>query len=151
MLHSAELSPRVDSERVHTKAVKEDDFMTLTVLRHCAAFAFLLSALVACASAPAPPSDIAGVAGAAEPKRLQVLFDEAWEANMRRYPEWATYVGDHRYGDRLYDASPANEADAYTTAGFRHMSLGGARESFHNEYTAQCSLELSVSRHRGLH
>ncbi|MEO5697518.1 MAG: DUF885 family protein, partial [Burkholderiaceae bacterium] len=44
---------------------------------------------------------------------LHALFDAAWESNMRRYPEWATDVGDDRYGDRLYDASAANEAEAF--------------------------------------
>ena len=35
---------------------------------------------------------------------------------MRRYPEWATYVGDHRYGDRLRDASPEAIAADYEAA-----------------------------------
>jgi uncharacterized protein (DUF885 family) len=34
---------------------------------------------------------------------------------MKRYPEGATFVGDQRYGDRLYDASPENEAEGYAT------------------------------------
>ena len=152
--------------------------MTLTGSRHCAAFALVLFTMIAfmgCALTPAPPLNAASVEGAAESKRLQALFDEAWEANMRRYPEWATDVGDHRYGDRLYDASPANEADAYAASrrylaqaqsikreslpgkdrtsldlfiyglqedllyepmvGFRRMSLGGARGSFHSQFS----------------
>lgn len=43
---------------------------------------------------------------AAETARLHALFDTQWERLMRTYPEWATMVGDHRYGDRLRDASP---------------------------------------------
>ena len=42
----------------------------------------------------------------AETRKLHALFDARWEVQMRTYPEWATFVGDPRYGDRLYDASP---------------------------------------------
>jgi len=42
---------------------------------------------------------------AAETARLHGLFDAEWQWNMRTFPEWATYVGDHRYGDRLNDRS----------------------------------------------
>ena len=49
-------------------------------------------------------------APAGEAKRLHALFDERWETDLRRHPEWATWVGDHRYGDRLFDASPETEA-----------------------------------------
>jgi len=52
-------------------------------------------------------------ADAAQTRRLHQLFDDRWEAQMRRYPEWASYLGDTRYGDRLEDAS----AEA-TAAGF---------------------------------
>ena len=31
-------------------------------------------------------------------RQVRALFDDSWEASMRRYPEWATYVGDNRYG-----------------------------------------------------
>lgn len=40
-------------------------------------------------------------------QQLHALFDERWEVLMKTYPEWATSVGDHRFGDRLTDASPA--------------------------------------------
>ena len=35
---------------------------------------------------------------------------------MRRYPEWATDVGDNRYGDKLFDASREAEAADYARA-----------------------------------
>jgi uncharacterized protein (DUF885 family) len=38
-------------------------------------------------------------------RSLNALFDEAWEDSARRFPEWATYRGDNRYGDKLTDAS----------------------------------------------
>ena len=52
----------------------------------------------------------------AETRRLHALFDASWEAAMSTYPEWATYVGDHRHGDRLYDASPENIAAGFARA-----------------------------------
>jgi uncharacterized protein (DUF885 family) len=38
--------------------------------------------------------------------RLKALFDEDWEWLMRNNPEFATYYGDHRFDDKLNDASP---------------------------------------------
>ena len=40
-------------------------------------------------------------------KALQALFERQWEWSARTFPEFATYRGDHRFGDRLSDASPA--------------------------------------------
>ncbi|MEN9630753.1 MAG: hypothetical protein RJA10_3981 [Pseudomonadota bacterium] len=51
-----------------------------------------------------------GAPRAGEAQRLHALFDERWETDLRRHPEWATWVGDHRYGDRLFDATPETEA-----------------------------------------
>jgi len=55
-------------------------------------------------------------AQAADPiagRQVQALFDASWEAAMQRYPDWATYVGDNRYGDKLFDASREGEAADY--------------------------------------
>ena len=49
-------------------------------------------------------------------RQLQALFDASWEAAMQRYPEWATFVGDNRYGDRLFDASREGEAADFALA-----------------------------------
>ncbi|MEW5875508.1 MAG: DUF885 domain-containing protein [Candidatus Zixiibacteriota bacterium] len=38
---------------------------------------------------------------------LDQLFSEHWEYQMRESPTWATYLGDHRYDDRLPDLSSA--------------------------------------------
>src|SRR5215471_19744659 len=37
---------------------------------------------------------------------LQQLFAEDWEWSLQHYPEFATYLGDARYNDRLTDLSP---------------------------------------------
>ncbi len=47
---------------------------------------------------------------AAEPdaqatRALHAMFERHWEDSARQFPEFATYRGDHRYGDRLADAS----------------------------------------------
>src|SRR5262245_45607378 len=39
-------------------------------------------------------------------EQLHVLFAEDWQWRLRDQPEWATVLGDHRYGDRLRDLSP---------------------------------------------
>lgn len=78
-----------------------------------------LATLAGCTSAPPAAPTVALAAPASAPARspaasaLHALFDASWDANMQRYPEWATYVGDNRWGDRLYDASPENEAAGY--------------------------------------
>ena len=62
---------------------------------------------------------------AAEPdaqatKALHALFDRSWQVLAERTPEWGTYRGDHRYNDRLSDASPAARAsDQARTREFR--------------------------------
>ena len=40
---------------------------------------------------------------------LHALFDEEWQFEMREEPLFATYVGDHRYDDRLPSVSRADE------------------------------------------
>ena len=82
-------------------------------VRSFAALILLLPALVALVSCAAPPAAQTGES--ADTRRLHALFDEAWEDNMRRHPEWATYVGDKRYGDKLEDVSPAAEAEGFAT------------------------------------
>jgi uncharacterized protein (DUF885 family) len=54
----------------------------------------------ACASAPQQT----------EAQRAHAIFDRYTAQIAELQPELATYRGDHRYGDRLNDASPAGEA-----------------------------------------
>jgi uncharacterized protein (DUF885 family) len=51
-----------------------------------------------------------------EAAKLHELLDEAWEYNLKEFPTNATFVGDHRYDDRLpsmsfADLARRNEAD----------------------------------------
>src|SRR5262245_66654912 len=54
------------------------------------------------ASASAQTTAVTGSASEA-----RALFDEYWQWIMREFPEFATYIGDHRYDDRLADLSAA--------------------------------------------
>ena len=71
-------------------------------------------AMPAALAAEAPGA--AASADAAATRQLHALFDARWEALMQTYPEWATFVGDHRWGDRLHDASPAAIAAEFDAA-----------------------------------
>ena len=81
----------------------------------------------------------------AETRRLHALFDARWEAQMKTYPEWATYVGDHRYGDRLNDAS--REAVAAEYAGAR-QALGEARAIRRESLSARDRVSLEIFEHQ---
>jgi uncharacterized protein (DUF885 family) len=43
----------------------------------------------------------------ADSRALHALFERDWEDSAREVPEWATYRGDHRFGDKLIDMSAA--------------------------------------------
>jgi len=88
---------------------------TAPALSRRSALAALAGTLAGCAASPQTPPPAAAQAAPAHPaaRALHALFDSAWDANMRRYPEWATYIGDNRFGDRLQDASPEAEAAGF--------------------------------------
>jgi uncharacterized protein (DUF885 family) len=71
--------------------------------------------------------------GAPDPeqtRRLHALFDAEWEWSMRTYPEWATFSGDHRHGDRLHDASaPAIAAEFAHSRAALAQARGISREA----------------------
>lgn len=46
---------------------------------------------------------------------LADLFEDYWQFQMRRSPERATYLGDHRYDDKLYDFSESARQDQLAT------------------------------------
>lgn len=71
-----------------------------------------LAALPLAGRAQAPAGGPAGGTPAvdeAESRRLHALLDRAWEESARFFPEWASFRGDHRHGDKLSDVSPAGE------------------------------------------
>ena len=62
----------------------------------------------------------------AETRRLHDLFDAEWEWSMRKFPEWATPVGDTRSGDRLTARSLRTAADASRPAPASWCLISGA-------------------------
>ncbi|MFT5993949.1 MAG: hypothetical protein ACI82G_002954, partial [Bradymonadia bacterium] len=66
--------------------------------------------------APAPSTSVEApavdeLASESAKDALYAILDASWERSMRRYPGWATYEGDRRYDDQVYDPSePAREA-----------------------------------------
>jgi len=107
----------------------------------------MLSAAVLPAAAQPLPDD------AAQMQRLHALFERHWEESAQRFPEWATWRGDHRYGDRFIDASPAGRAahDAWTRELLREAEAVPAqvlsatdqvsRELFIHDMAAQVRLQ----------
>ncbi|MCB9696294.1 MAG: DUF885 domain-containing protein [Alphaproteobacteria bacterium] len=80
---------------------------------------WILPLLAACAhratvapTLPDEPIDAASrsvaSAGVINPS-LAASLEAHWEASLRRNPEWATSLGDHRFDDQLSDASEAAE------------------------------------------
>jgi uncharacterized protein (DUF885 family) len=84
------------------------------VLALCAAHAAfaLAQPLAAPSRTPLAPSpgDARRFHATLEATRFRALLDSDWQWQMEQDPEWATAVGDHRYDDRLIDASPEAEA-----------------------------------------
>lgn len=81
----------------------------------------ILFALACWCAAPFAPTEVLAqpAATAAETSasaQAQALFDEYWERTARMYPEWATFRGDHRFGDRLDDGSVQARAQSYAFA-----------------------------------
>ena len=52
------------------------------------------------------PGDAKRFHATLEATRFRQLLDADWETRMHESPEWATSLGDHRFDDRLTDASP---------------------------------------------
>jgi len=70
----------------------------------------LVAALLLVTALHSMPVRAAEAVDPLQTQRLHTLFDARWEAVMQLYPEYATYLGDARYGDRLHDASLATRA-----------------------------------------
>ena len=69
----------------------------------------LVLALLSCATKVTPVENIMtqsiATAGVQDPE-LASLLEEHWDATMRRWPTWATQLGDHRFDDQLPDNRP---------------------------------------------
>jgi uncharacterized protein (DUF885 family) len=57
------------------------------------------------------PAAAQEAAANAATRQLLAFFDRHWTYTEQQFPEWGTYRGDHRYGDRLTDASVAARAE----------------------------------------
>src|SRR6266702_8369148 len=73
--------------------------------------ALLLAILISCCTAPidAQASDLS-----ARRSQFRAAIEAEWQWELRTHPEFATYVGDGRYNDRLDNRSPkaiAREAE----------------------------------------
>ena len=78
--------------------------MKATLLRACRAwraFAGCTATVLTLFAVPAAAAE----PDAQETKALHALFDRHWDWSARTFPEFASYRGDHRFGDRLTDAS----------------------------------------------
>jgi uncharacterized protein (DUF885 family) len=62
-------------------------------------------------------------------ERLRSFFAAEWEYQLREHPEYATYVGDARYNDRLGDQSPAAYAREAAHTGLQLRRLQAIPET----------------------
>ena len=76
-----------------------------------------------------------------ETKRLHALFDARWEWSMKTFPEWATFVGDDRYGDRLGDASREAEVAIHAAA---RSDLAAAQSIRRESLSAKDRVSLDI-------
>ena len=85
----------------------------LAVLALCTAHAAFAAAQTPAAPSRTPlapsPGDAKRFHASLEAARFRALLDSDWQWQMEQHPEHATAVGDHRYDDRLTDASPEAE------------------------------------------
>jgi uncharacterized protein (DUF885 family) len=52
--------------------------------------------------------------GTSEVDKLHGLFNDHWELDMKRYPNWASRLGDRRYSQNWQDLSPEGFAESET-------------------------------------
>ncbi len=78
------------------------------------------------------PATTVSAGSAIEPDTaLHKLFDDYWQFQMRRHPEWATNLGDHRYDFMLFNYSEeARKKATKTLRAFRTRAAEMPRGSF---------------------
>lgn len=105
--------------------------------------------LAAPATTTTPPRTAIAIddAPAKAHQALQALFDEAWEAEARAAPEWATLRGDLRFNDKLSDRS---EAGLAARDAFARDMLARARavDASRLNDTDRVSLALFINRYQ---
>jgi uncharacterized protein (DUF885 family) len=79
-----------------------------------------------------------------ENSTLRQLFDDVHEYNMRTYPEWATYEGDHRYNDKLTDNSASGIKARYDST---RMFLSRLLSLNYNDLTDDNKLNYDLFKH----
>lgn len=80
----------------------------------------------------------------AQTRALHALFDRQWEDVNQRFPEGATYRGDHRFGDRLTDQSPPARA-AYDAQVLQWLQQARAIRREALSATDRVSLDLFIT------
>jgi uncharacterized protein (DUF885 family) len=80
-----------------------------------------------------------------EARALHALFERDWEDSARDFPEWATFRGDHRYGDKLTDMSAAAVA-ARDARVLRTLEQARAIRRDQLSATDRVSLDLFIER-----
>lgn len=86
-------------------------------MHHSLSVGVLAVFLLTPALAPAQAQAAAPASGmAALPEQPKAIFDDYWARTAELFPEWATYRGDNRFGDRLNDGSPDGRARWYALA-----------------------------------
>lgn len=116
------------------------------------ALTLLFLALVNCATTTRPRT----IANAAA--ELNTLGQKWWELQLNQWPQQATYLGDHRFDDRLPDPSPAAQKRhldevrllLMQTRRIDPRSLTQEERITHRvlSWVLQRSLDLEVCRHR---
>jgi len=80
--------------------------LALVVLGACAAAAVAQPLATARTPLAPSPGDARRFHASLEATRFRALLDSDWQWRMQQFPEWATALGDHRFDDKLRDASP---------------------------------------------
>ncbi len=104
------LTPLAPSRRVRSSARRHTlALAAVALLATTAAPAAVAESLPAAPRTPlaASPGDAKRFHATLEATRFRALLDSDWQWQMQQFPEYATELGDHRYDDRLTDASPA--------------------------------------------
>lgn len=127
--------------------------MATTLMQRCCAWSLVVAGLVWPMASAAQPA-----ANPVETRRLHELFDADWQWRMRNYPEWATELGDHRFGDRLNDRSRQAEdaAEAYRRSLLTQLraiargKLSGKDRVSYDMLLRETQEEIEGHTHRGL-